>query len=214
MPVSDGIKTANHKLTVIAIGGDGDGYGEGAQHFLHTMRANQDINYFVHDNSIYGLTTGQTSPTSKIDFKTKTTPSGNIEEPINPLALAIANNCTFIAQGFAGDVPGLTKIMKEAIKFKGFSYLNILQPCFTFNKLQTHAWYRERLLNLDDTDHDTKDKSAAFKLVTEGDKLPIGIIYKREAPSYQDKLPQLDDGSLVHQSLKDTQVDKYFDNFR
>ncbi|MEK6645180.1 MAG: 2-oxoacid:ferredoxin oxidoreductase subunit beta [Candidatus Firestonebacteria bacterium] len=215
LPVATGIKTVNNKLTVIAVGGDGDGYAEGGNHFIHAMRRNPDIAYLVHNNQIYGLTKGQASPTSDINLKTGTTPFGNFNIPENPLALAVAANCSFVARGFSGDVQHLAKLIKEAISHKGFSLVDILQPCPTYNKLNTFQWYRERVYKLDDDkDYNFSDKIAAFKKAQEwGEKIPIGIIYKVERPTFEDNILQNKDVPLVHQPLEIPDVQKLLERF-
>ena len=180
LPVAQGLKAANPALPVMVISGDGDGLGEGGNHFINAAKRNADISVFIHDNQVYGLTTGQASPTANIGFKTKSTPEGVIDEPLNPLALAISAGATFVARGFSGDIPGLTALMKAAIEHKGFSVVDILQPCVTFDKIHTYAWYRQRLYNMETPD--TKIK--ALELAMEwGDKIPVGIFYKEERQS-------------------------------
>lgn len=202
LPVAQAIKIANRHLTVIAAGGDGDGYGIGIGHFIHAMRRNVDITYLVMDNHIYGLTTGQTSPTSKKGFVTKTTPFGAAEYPVRPLELAVAAGCGFIAQGFSGDVKQLSQIIEAAIQHKGFAYVNVYSPCVTFNKEETYDWWRENLINLDDDpDYDRTSRQAAFQKVHETNGLIRGIIFQEERPSYQDELPNYYEGSLVEQDL-------------
>ena len=148
MPPAVGAKLANKELTVIAISGDGDGYGEGGNHFIHAARRNHDITYLVHNNQIYGLTKGQTSPTSDIGFVTKTTPQG-APPPINPITLAIAAGATFVARAFAGDIDYLSSIIKQGINHRGFALIDILQPCVSFNHKNTYQWYRERVYKLE-----------------------------------------------------------------
>nr|MBO2485061.1 2-oxoacid ferredoxin oxidoreductase [Bacillota bacterium] len=202
LPVAQAIKIANRDLVVIAAGGDGDGYGIGVGHFIHACRRNIDITYVVMDNHIYGLTTGQTSPTSEKGFKTKTTPYGAAEYPIRPLPLAIASGCGFVAQGFSGDVKHLQSLFEAAIQHKGFALVNVFSPCVTFNKEQTYDWWRENLVNLDEReDYDPTDKAAAYKVVTETNGLVTGIIYREERPDYQDELPNYDPKPLVYQDL-------------
>ncbi len=205
LPLASGIKLANHKLTVIAMGGDGDGYGIGAGHFVHIMRRNYDITYIVHNNQIYGLTTGQASPTTQLNMKTKSTPYGVIELPFNPLSLAILGGATFVARAFAGDLPHTKEIIKAAIKHKGFALVDVLQPCVTFNKLNTYEYFRERCYKLED--HDKTDaKKALEKALEEVEsgykKLPIGIFYQVERETYEEKLPQLAKEALVEKKLE------------
>ncbi|RLE37866.1 2-oxoacid ferredoxin oxidoreductase [Candidatus Woesearchaeota archaeon] len=183
LPLAVAIKLVNPELTVIAHGGDGDGYSEGTNHFIHTMRRNIDITYVVHNNQIYGLTTGQTSPTSDKDnrFITKSTPYGNPERAFNPLTVAIASGATFVARGFAGDVLHLTELFVQAIKHKGAALVDVLQPCISFNKKNTFAWFRERVYKLEDEKHDFSDKMKAYMKASEwGNKIPIGLFYKED----------------------------------
>lgn len=206
VPVAEGIKLANHKLTVIAEGGDGDGYQEGVQHFLHVMRRNHDITYIVHDNQLYGLTTGQASATSLLGMKTKTTPHGVIEIPFNPILTAIDNGATYVARGFAGDINHLKELIKGGIMHKGFALVEVFQPCVSFNKLNTYEWFRERVYKLEESGHNPRDKKAAREKAEEEvasgyKKIPIGLFYKEERPTYEDQLPQLKDSALVEKSL-------------
>ena len=202
LPVAHGAKIGNHKIKVIAIGGDGDGYGEGLSHFLHTLRGNADLTYIVHDNQVYGLTKGQTSPTSEKGFKTNSTPLGVIEKPINPLALAIAQEGTFIAQGFSGNANHLIDMIVEAIKHPGFSLVNVLQPCVTFNHHNTFSWFFKRVYDLQKTGHDMHDKNAALSKAFEwGEKIPIGILYQERRDTYEEDLPQLHTRALSEQDV-------------
>ncbi len=181
IPVATAAKIANHNLTVIAVGGDGDMYGEGGNHFVHNIRRNPDITMIAHDNQIYGLTKGQASPTSDIGMKTKLQPHGVVNSPFNPLSVAISLGCSFVSRGFAGDVDHLSKIIGQAIDHKGFSLVDILQPCVTFNKLNTFKWYRERVYKLEETDHDPYNQTRAFEKALEwGEKIPTGIFYRTD----------------------------------
>ncbi len=191
LPVAAGAKLANPELNVIVIGGDGDGYGIGGNHFLHNMRRNSNITYLVQNNEVYGLTKGQTSPTSEQGFKSPSTPSGVLEEPVNPMALAITAGATFVARAYAFDLPHLKKIMMEGIKHRGFAIIDIFQPCTTYNKIQTMTWYQPRLYKLENDGHDPSDKMAALKRAQEwGEKIPVGIFYQVQKPTYEDGLPQ------------------------
>lgn len=201
IPTAVGIKLANHKLPVIAIAGDGDTYGEGGNHLLHASRGNHDITMIVHDNRVYGLTTGQVAPTAIQGFKAKSTPSGTIEVPVNPLALALSQGATYIAQGFSGDINHLADLIAAGIQHKGFSLVNVFQPCVTFNHVTTYAWYRERVYKLDQKNHNPKDfKQAMDKSFELTEKIPIGIIYQAERQVYTDGLPQLAGHSLIESS--------------
>lgn len=200
LPNAIGLKLANHKLPVLVVGGDGDQLGEGGNHFLHACRGNYDITVLIHNNQVYGLTTGQVSPTATKGTKSKSTPSGIIEEPINPLALAITQGASFVGQGFAGDIPHLTQTIMDAINHKGFSVVNVYQPCVTFNKVNTYAWFRERVYKLDET-HNKADRKAALGVAIDNEKIPIGIVYEVQKPIYEENLPQLQNGALVAQQL-------------
>ncbi len=189
LPLAVGVKLANHNLTVIADGGDGDGYAEGTNHFVHFCRSNIDITYIVHDNQIYGLTKGQASPTSDIGMVTKTTPFGVLREPINPVLLALASGATFVARGFAGDIEGLKEILKKAISHKGAALVDVLQPCVSFNKVNTYSWYKERVYYLDKP-FDTREE-AMEKAMEWGDRIPIGVFYQVREKTYEEKFPQL-----------------------
>ena len=198
LPTAIGLKIANHELPVIAIVGDGDCYGEGGNHFLHACRGNHDITVIVHDNGVYGLTTGQSAPTAQKGFKSKSTPSGILEMPINPLTLTITSGATFVAQSFAGDVLHTISMIKAGIEHKGFSVVNILQPCVTFNKINTYQYYLQRVYKLDEKYQKSDFKTAVQKSieVNEG-KFPLGVIYQTERPSYTDQLPQLSETTLI-----------------
>jgi 2-oxoglutarate ferredoxin oxidoreductase subunit beta len=176
LPPATAIKAANPTLTVIAESGDGDMYGEGGNHFLHTVRRNPDITNIVHNNMVYGLTKGQASPTSQIGFKTPVQVSGVFLEPFNPLAVAIALDAGFVARAFAGDAEQTKEIISKAIEHKGYALVDIFQPCVSFNKLNTYEWFKEHTYYLENS-HDRSDRNEAFKKATEEDKLPLGIFY-------------------------------------
>jgi len=204
LPIAQGIKLANRNLTVIAAGGDGDGFAIGMSHTLHAIRRNLDITYIVMDNQIYGLTKGQTSPTSAFGFETKSTPYGSIEAPVTPLELALAAGATFVAQGFSSDLKGLTHIIEEGIKHKGFAFINVFSPCVTFNKVNTYDWFKENLVSLDTIEgYDPTDRIQAMKTVMEHKALVTGIIYQRkDIPSYEERIPGFKDVPLAHQDLR------------
>jgi 2-oxoglutarate ferredoxin oxidoreductase subunit beta len=215
LPVATGAKLANHDLTVLAISGDGDGYGEGGNHFIHAMRRNPDITYIVHNNQVYGLTKGQASPTSDYGFVTKTTPFGSIEPAENPIALAIASDCPFVARGFAGDIDHLTSIIVEAIRHRGFSLVDVLQPCVTFNKKNTYQWYRERVYKVnEDKDYNPWDKISAFKKGQEwGERIPVGIIFRVERKTLIEQLPAIKETPLVAQRIDSTSFSRLLEEF-
>jgi 2-oxoglutarate ferredoxin oxidoreductase subunit beta len=215
LPVASGIKLANNRLTVLAMGGDGDGYGIGAGHFVHIMRRNYDMTYIVHNNQIYGLTTGQASPTTQVGMKTKTTPGGVVESQFNPLASAIVGGATFVGRAFAGDIIHLKAMMKEAIAHRGFSLLDVLQPCVTFNKLNTYDFFTKRCYKLSDAGHDPSERSKALEKAMEDfnsgyEKIPVGVFYKTERPTYEDTLPQIKEKALVEHPLDNIDISSVY----
>lgn len=217
-PVSPaiGARIANHELTVIAVSGDGDAYAEGGNHFIHAARRNHDITYLVHDNQVYGLTKGQTSPTSDEGFVTHTAPQGS-PPPLNPIAVAIAAGAGFVSRGFSGDVEHLSGLMVAAIQHRGFALVDILQPCVSFNHQNTFSWYQQRVYRLgeDGNDHDPTDKLAAFQKSQEwGGRIPIGIIYQAERPSFEDGLAALKTGTLVERVPDPHRVEALLAEFR
>jgi 2-oxoglutarate ferredoxin oxidoreductase subunit beta len=202
LPVATGVKMANHALTVLVTGGDGDGFGIGCGHFVHAMRRNVDLTYLVMDNQIYGLTTGQTSPTSRLAMKTKTTPFGNVERPVNPVALALAAGATYVARGFSADQKHLTELIKNAIEHKGFSFIDIFSPCVTYNHDNTVQWFRPRVKRLEDNAaYDASDWNAAMEQSQIwGEEIPIGKFFERtDVPTLHSLEPVLDSGPLVQQ---------------
>ncbi|MBE3553608.1 MAG: 2-oxoacid:ferredoxin oxidoreductase subunit beta [Thermicanus sp.] len=181
LPIAQGVQLANPRLTVIAAGGDGDGYGIGLGHFLHALRRNVNITYIVMDNNIYGLTTGQTSPTSAKGFKSKTSPHGAAENPIRPLYLALSQGASFVAQAFSGDVKEMTEIFEAAIRHKGFSLVNSFSPCVTFNKINTYDWFKEHLVKLSEQpDYHPKSHLEALSYIDRFGGLVTGIIFQQE----------------------------------
>jgi 2-oxoglutarate/2-oxoacid ferredoxin oxidoreductase subunit beta len=189
LPPATGIKAANRELVVIAEGGDGDMYGEGGNHFMHTIRRNPDITCLIHNNMVYGLTKGQASPTSQLGFKTPIQVNGVSEEPFNPLAVAISLDVSFAARVFIGDIEKTKEIMKKAIAHKGFSVVDIFQPCVSFNKVNTFQWFKEHTYYLEDS-YDPKDRVNAFKRAIEKEKLPLGIFYvNKDKPVFEEQLP-------------------------
>jgi len=198
LAVATGAKMANHNLTVIATGGDGDGYGIGGNHFTHTARRNVDLTYIVMDNEVYGLTTGQTSPTSALGMKTKSTPFGNAEFPFNPITSAIMNGATFVARGYSADTKQLSMLMKKAIEHKGFSIISIFSPCVTFNHDNDFAFFRPRVTRLEDENHDSSDwKSACEKALLWGDKIYTGLFFHNtEKTDLGEKEPVLNEGPI------------------
>jgi 2-oxoglutarate ferredoxin oxidoreductase subunit beta len=201
LPAAVGVKIANHNLNVIVTSGDGDLYGEGGNHFIHNARRNIDITVIAHNNQVYGLTKGQASPTSDPGFKTKVQVDGVILSPINQLGLAATLGANFVARSFSGNREHLKEMMKAAITKKGFSLLDVLQPCISFNKVNTFKWYKERVYHIDET-HDRKDKVKAFEKTLEwGDKIPIGVIYEGFQPTFIEQQIALKDSALVEKSV-------------
>jgi len=176
LPAATAIKAVNPSLTVIAESGDGDMYGEGGNHFLHTIRRNPNIAHIVHNNMVYGLTKGQASPTSQIGFKSPVQVAGVFLEPFNPIAIAIALNAGFVARAYAGDTEQTKEILKQAITHKGYALVDIFQPCVSFNKLNTHQWFKEHTYYLEDS-HDSFNRNQAFEKATETERLPLGVFY-------------------------------------
>jgi len=200
LPVATGIRLANQEMPVFAVAGDGDCYGEGGNHLLHTMRRNVNVKLFVHDNQVYGLTKGQASPTTQEGTVTKNMPFGVFSEQLNPMALAVALDCSFVARSFSGDQEHLRSMVKEAINHKGFCLVDILQPCVSFNKINTHEWYKQRVYHLE-SDYDPTDRVKAFERSLEwGDRIPIGILYRNSRLSLEERIPIIRDRPLVKQS--------------
>ncbi len=188
LPVATAIKASNPELLVIAEGGDGDMYGEGGNHFMHTIRRNTNIVNIVHNNMVYGLTKGQASPTSQRGFKTPLQLNGVSLEPANPLGVALSYGATFVARAFSNDREKLQEILEAAIKHKGYALIDVFQPCVSFNKVNNHKWFKENTYYIDDK-HDKKDINAAFKLTTQKEKLPLGIFYQEEGKkTFEDHL--------------------------
>ncbi|MCY0876684.1 MAG: 2-oxoacid:ferredoxin oxidoreductase subunit beta [Firmicutes bacterium] len=203
LPVAQGVKLANRDLTVLAAGGDGDGFGIGLHHFVHAVRRNMDITYIVMDNQIYGLTKGQHSPTSSFGFKAKTTPGGNIENAVSPLQIALAAGITYLAQGFSHDVNQLTELIQGGIEHKGFSLINVFSPCVTYNKVNTYEWYKEHTVNLNTfPDYDPTNRGAAIAKVMETDGLCTGLIMKdTERPAFEDLIKGYREEPVAKQDL-------------
>lgn len=201
LPAAQAIKLANRELTVLAAGGDGDGFAIGMGHYMHALRRNIDITYIVMDNQIYGLTKGQTSPTSDGGFVTKSTPGGNIEKSVNQMQLAIASGCGFVANGLSSNQKQLVEIIKRAIQFPGFALVNTYSPCVTFNKVNTFDFYKSELVNLDENpDYDRTDKFAAMKMLMEHNELISGVIYEDpNSTRYEDKIPGFKAQGIVNQ---------------
>lgn len=205
LAVATGVKLGNHELTVLVTGGDGDGFGIGGNHFMHTMRRNVDLLYIVMDNQIYGLTTGQTSPTSRLGMKTKSMPFGSIEAPINPISLALSAGATFVARGFSGEQKHLTEMIRMGIQHKGFSFLDVFSPCVTYNHDNTYQWFRSRVKKLEDNPayDPTNWIGAMQQSLVWGDEIPIGKFFERmDLPALHSAEPVLNSGPLVNATLQ------------
>lgn len=207
LPIATGIKLANPDLTVVGFSGDADCYDEGWDHFCHAVRRNVDLTLVVHNNMILGLTTGQTTATSQAGFRSKSTPFGSMVPPLNPIAHALISNGTFVARGFAGDPKHLTGLIVEAVKHRGFNYIDVFQPCVTFNYLNTYEWFRSRVYKLEEAGHDVTDRQKALEKSLEwGDRIPIGIFYKEDKPTYRDNLPHLKGVPLTKMPIQDIDI--------
>lgn len=217
IPVATAIKLCNQDLHVVVVGGDGDGYGIGLGHTLHAMRRNIDITYIVHDNQVYGLTKGQTSPASEKGFVTKSTPFGAIETPVDPIALAIDMGATYVARGYAGNVKQLTDLIVGGMKHKGFALVDAMQPCVTYNHLNTFHWFYQRVYELEQEGHKPSDKHAAWLKAMEWptqlkvdenrvDRIPTGLFYQEERTTYNDELPQIAKVPLVKQPIENVNI--------
>ncbi len=213
LPVATGLRLANHKMPVMAVAGDGDCYGEGGNHLIHAIRRNINVKLFVHNNQIYGLTKGQASPTTMEGMVTKTQPFGTISEQLNPLALAIALDCSFVARGFSGDIGHLKFLIKEAINHNGFSLIDILQPCVTFNKINTFEWYKNRVYHIE-PEYDPQNKIEAFSRSLEwGEKIPIGIIYRNHRQTFEERVPIIRETPLNKQPFDISKVEATIKEF-
>lgn len=204
LPIAQGLKMANRELSVIAAGGDGDGFAIGMGHTVHAIRRNMNVTYIVMDNQIYGLTKGQTSPRSAEGFKTKSTPEGAIEQTLAPLEIAMASGATFVAQSLSSNIKQLTHVIEEGIKHEGFSLINVFSPCVTFNKVNTYDWFRENIVDLDEeSGYDASDRIMAMSKIMETDGMACGVIYQnKELKSYEDKVSGFSKESLYKQDLQ------------
>jgi 2-oxoglutarate ferredoxin oxidoreductase subunit beta len=203
LPVATGAKLANHRLHVVAVGGDGDGYGIGLSHVVHAARRNLDLTYVVMNNEVYGLTTGQASPTTMLDMRTKTTPRGCAEMPINPIALGIVSGATYVARAFSGDPKHMSRIIAGGIAHRGFALIDCQSPCITYNKLNTYPWFKERVYRLEDeAGYDPANLMQAMERAYEwGDRIPLGLFFRSERPTYEESEPVFRHGPAVEQPL-------------
>jgi 2-oxoglutarate ferredoxin oxidoreductase subunit beta len=209
LPIAQGVKLANRELTVIASGGDGDGFAIGMGHTVHAIRRNLDVTYIVMDNQIYGLTKGQTSPRSAEGFKTKSTPEGSIESTLSPLEIALSAGATFVAQSFSSDLKQLTTLIEEGLKHKGFSLINVFSPCVTFNKVNTYDSFKENIVNLEQfPDYDPSNRIAAMTKIMETNGMVTGLIYQnKERKAYDELIVGFKEEGLAKQDLQLSRAD-------
>ncbi len=213
LPIATGVKLANKDLVVVGFAGDGDAYAIGLGHLPHAARRNLDIKYIVHDNMVFALTTGQAAPTTPKGMKTRSTPYGTVEEPINPVAFALMCGCSFVARGFSGDVAHLKELFKRALTHRGFAFIDVLQPCVTF--YNTYGYFRRRVYKLEEAGHDPTDIKLALERALEwGDRIPIGVFYSVERPTLEEQLPQLRGPPLAHRDISDIDVSRAYPRFR
>jgi len=215
LPVASGAKMANRDLTVIVATGDGDCYGEGGNHFIHNIRRNIDITVIVHNNQIYGLTKGQASPTTDTGYVTNVQTGGVVLEPFHPLEAAIALGCGFVARGYSAETEHLSWLIAEAISHRGFSLIDVLQPCVSFNKKNTYEWYSKRVYKInEDPAYNLQDKQAAYQKAAQwGDMIPIGILYKEQKPSYEEKAGIAARLPAVEENIENVNINRLLDSF-
>lgn len=218
LPIAQGLKMANRELTVIAAGGDGDGFAIGMGHTVHAIRRNIDMTYIVMDNQIYGLTKGQTSPRSTHGFKTKSTPHGSIESALSPLEMALSVGATFVAQSFSSDLKQLTGLIEAAIRHKGFSLVNVYSPCVTFNKINTYDWFKDNIVNLDEEKgYDPSNRIGAMTRLMETGGMLTGLIYQDTVKrSYEDQVPGFKPEAISRQNvhISETEFERLVAEFK
>jgi 2-oxoglutarate ferredoxin oxidoreductase subunit beta len=214
VPAATGAKLANPELTVIVESGDGCCYGEGGNHLLAAIRRNIDITLIVHDNQIYGLTKGQASPTSEEGHVTKAQPGGVAQERFNPISLAVAMHAGFVARSFSGMPDHVAEMVSLAIAHHSFSLVDVLQPCVSFNKVNSFAWYKKRVHELP-KDHDPRDWSGAMEKAMEwGERIPIGVIYENDRPAFEDHITTLSKGPLVGREVDRAELKRIIEEHR
>jgi 2-oxoglutarate ferredoxin oxidoreductase subunit beta len=216
LSIATAVRIANSDVPVIVIGGDGDTYGEGGNHFIHALRRNMNMTLITHNNQVFGLTQGQASPTTERGFVTRVQTHGVVLTPFNPITLAIALEVSFVARGFAGNVEHLKGLIKDAMSIEGFALIDVFQPCVSYDRVHTFEWYKERVYNLNESGHNTRDQTAAIEKSKEwGEKIPIGIFYQNpEKLSYEAQSTVLKDGpALVKRRPDPSRVEKVIDSF-
>ncbi len=213
LPVATGAKIANHKLTILVNSGDGDCYGEGGNHFLHAIRRNIDLTLLVHNNKIYGLTKGQASPTSDPGIKTRIQPDGVISDMFNPLSTALSLKAGYVARGYSGEIDHLSQLIRGGIEHRGFSLIDILQPCVSFNPVNTYQFYNQRVYKLSETEYDATDRLKALAKTEEwGERIPIGLFYRQAASSFTEHLPVLKNQPLTSAEYTPERLNQQLDN--
>lgn len=215
LPVAAAAKIANRNLTVIVTTGDGDCYGEGGNHFMHNIRRNTDITVIVHNNQIYGLTKGQASPTTDQGHKTKIQTEGVVLNPFHPLEAAIALGAGFVARGYSADSEYLASLILAGILHKGFALIDVLQPCPSFNKVNTYEWYSKRIYKIDtDKAYNAQDRAMALQKANEwGEKIPIGVIYQANKMTYEEITKIAEKMSLVDENIDNIDISSIFKDF-
>jgi 2-oxoglutarate ferredoxin oxidoreductase subunit beta len=215
LPLATGVKLANPDLAVFGFSGDADCYDEGWDHFCHAVRRNIDVTLIVHNNMVLGLTTGQTTATSQTGFRTKSTPFGSVVPPLNPIAHALVSSGSFVARGFAGDPKHLQGLIVQAAKHRGFNYIDVFQPCVTFNYLNSFEWFRQRVYKLEDTGHNVSDRQKALEKSFEwGERIPIGVFYKDERSTFSDNLPQVKGVPLTKLPIEDMDISRIIESMK
>jgi 2-oxoglutarate ferredoxin oxidoreductase subunit beta len=215
LPFATGVKLANPDLAVFGFSGDADCYDEGWDHFCHAVRRNIDVTLIVHNNMVLGLTTGQTTATSQTGFRTKSTPFGSVVPPLNPIAHALVSSGSFVARGFAGDPKHLQGLIVQAAKHRGFNYIDVFQPCVTFNYLNSFEWFRQRVYKLEDTGHNVSDRQKALEKSFEwGERIPIGVFYKDERSTFSDSLPQVKGVPLTKLPIEDMDISRIIESMK
>lgn len=213
-PPAVGTRVGNHELKVIVESGDGCSYGEGGNHILHNIRRNPDVTHLVHNNQIYGLTKGQASPTSEEYIETGIQIKGTTATPFHPVQFAVGMGASFVARSFVGDQDHLKEMIKKAMNHRGYALIDILQPCVSFNKINTYQWYSERVYKLD-SNYDPENIDEAFKKSREwGDSIPIGVIYKNEQKIFRDRLVTNDEQPLVEKDFDPQDAKKVMNEFK
>jgi 2-oxoglutarate ferredoxin oxidoreductase subunit beta len=213
LPIATGAKLANHDLTIVVNSGDGDCYGEGGNHFMSAIRRNIDLTLLVHNNKIYGLTKGQASPTTDVGTITPVQIDGVISETFNPITIALGLGAGFVARGFSNNREHLSRLIQDAIRYKGFSLIDICQPCITYNKTNTHGWFKKRVYDLYDSDYTPDTLNKALELANQWEeKIPIGSLYRKEKSSMTEKIATLNAGPLLFQQRQNERIEALLAN--